>query len=354
MSIGLDLTTHQFCSIRPWEGQLASRSCRACFVAVEKSPLHRHLLDQMQLTYAECDNHLLVWGDHASSFSKIFQAQSPCLPLLPQGQLPENQPPIRQMLAYLIEGMLPNSVNEGEICGVAFPRSQASLRQSTSDFLTQLINLSGYRVAAISPSQAMALAEFAPCEYTGIALHIGAAVSDICVMHHGRVLWEQSVELSACLPESLWDEFQTSLVSSRSEVSSERTHHTDASGREKFGVDVAGIRPADVSSAGMTEFAAEVMMRCCVLQQVMERHFTGLTSASIFQSGSRPVPLLLGGECPRGSAVAQGMQQDMAALSGPLPIGEVRWPIFGEQTVARGCLIHAELESHAYGSIRAA
>ena len=345
MSIGLDLTTLNFSSLRPGEGQLAGRGCRACFVAVEKSPLHRHLLDQMQLTYAECDNHLLVWGDHASSFSKIFHAQSPCLPLLPQGQLPENQPPVRQMLAYLIEGLLPKSEGNGELCGVAFPRSHESLRQSTTDFLTQLINLNGYRVAEISPSRAMALAEFAACEYTGIALHIGASVSDMCVMNHGRVLWQQSVELSACLPASLWGEFQASLVSPRSEGPIGRAGRNDGSRHEKFGMDSTG-RP--------TEFATDVIMRCRVLQQVMERHFTGLTSASIFHSGSRPVPLLLGGECPRGSAVAQGMQQDMAALGGPLPIGDVRWPMFGEQSVARGCLIHAELESQANGSTRAA
>ncbi|MFN0195603.1 MAG: hypothetical protein ACKVT0_02585 [Planctomycetaceae bacterium] len=345
MSIGLDLTTLSFSSIRPGEGQLASRGCRACFVAVEKSPLHRHLLDQLQLAYAECDNRLLVWGEHASSFSKIFLAQSPCLPLLPQGQLPENQPPVRQMLAYLIEGLLPKSEGNGEICGVAFPRSHESLRQSTTDFLTQLINLSGYRVAAISPSRAMALAEFAACEYTGIALHIGAFVSDMCVMHHGRVLWHQSVELSACLPASLWGEFQSSLVSPRSEALTERAHGPVGSHREKLEAD---------ASREPTEFAADVIMRCRVLQQVMECHFTGLAAASIFQSSSRPVPLLLGGECPRGSAVAQGMQQDMAALGGPLPIGEVRWPMFGEQSVARGCLIHAELESQADGSTRAA
>ncbi|MDA0831688.1 MAG: hypothetical protein O2955_02410 [Planctomycetota bacterium] len=317
MSIGLDLTSTCFRSLRP-EGQtLAVRSCRADIVPVSKSPIHRQLVDQLQLNYAECDSHLLIWGDQANRYADAFHSSS--LPLLVDGCVPDNQPPIRQMLASLMEGLLPTTPTSGRICGVAFSRSQRATRQSTVDFFTQLISLSGYRVTAVAPAQALALAELSSCEYSGIVLHLGAAVSDFCVMQHGAILWKQQLDLYDFLPADVNDDYQSVLLTSGCDNTETTTNSTDMSN--------------------------DVMTRCRVMQSAMEHHFAGLAAAEVFTPTSNAVPLLLGGECPRGSDVISGMQHDMASLSGPIPISEVRWPLFGDHAVARGCLIHAELES---------
>ncbi|MEX0725782.1 MAG: hypothetical protein WEB58_16635 [Planctomycetaceae bacterium] len=317
MSIGLDLTTLCFRSLRADDTVLAGRSCRADVVPVGKSPIHRQLLDQLRLNYAECDSHWLLWGELAERYADVFH--SACLPLLTDGEVPENQPPIRQMLAYLMEGLLPTAETPNHLCGVAFSQSRSDPRRSTIDFFTQLINLCGYCVAAVSPAQALALAELSSCRYSGIVLHLGVAVSDFCVMHHGTVLWKESVDLLDVLPLDVSDAFQAVLLKA---------------GRDETDQTINAAASAD-----------DVLTRCRVMQTVMEHHFAGLTAAELFTPTSPAMPLLLGGECPRGSAVVSGLQQDMASLSGPIPLSEVRWPIFGEHAVARGCLIHAELES---------
>ncbi len=121
-------------------------------------------------------------GDAAADLSQMFQGRT--IPLLPKGAIPENDPLTRQIIASLVESLLPEPHHAREICCLTLPKlrsnlcgSQGAIGQFTSnpdfEFFIRLVCLRGYSPLILSSSMAVVLAELIEDAFTRISLTFG-------------------------------------------------------------------------------------------------------------------------------------------------------------------------------------
>ncbi|MBM4075733.1 MAG: hypothetical protein FJ267_08840, partial [Planctomycetes bacterium] len=114
MTIGLDLGSTQFRSLRLFDSELIGRQCRAIYASMPDSASHRRLLDQSNARYACCGGDLVLFGDQAIEWGEILNLH--IVSLLPGGRVPQSDPVARQILALMLDAVLPQATELGEIC----------------------------------------------------------------------------------------------------------------------------------------------------------------------------------------------------------------------------------------------
>ncbi|MEM1063369.1 MAG: hypothetical protein AAGJ97_13670, partial [Planctomycetota bacterium] len=184
MSLGLELGTDAVRSLRLRGDRLIARNAPSRYCLLADAPQVRELLDKSGLAYAVCDGQIALLGDAAVEADGLFGR--PSLPLLPDGKVPAEDPPARQIIAALVESLLPAPGAPGVICGLVLPG--AADEDGGPDFLTHLIRLRGYTPAVVSAARAAALATLEGQRFTGLTLVIGSASVEMSFVRAGRVV----------------------------------------------------------------------------------------------------------------------------------------------------------------------
>ncbi|MDB5342330.1 MAG: hypothetical protein JWP89_707 [Schlesneria sp.] len=194
MSVGLDLGTTEFRSIRDSGGELISRSCQAQYLVVKETPGHRRLLENTHARHATCGDDLIVFGDDAAECAAMLDL--PMLPLLRSGLLPSGDPVARQIVALTVEAVLPQTHRHGEICCLTIPGGYELNEDHQSldvRFLKQLVSLRGYSPQLISAGHATVLAELSEASFSGLGISLGATNCEFALIHCGRELGRCSI-----------------------------------------------------------------------------------------------------------------------------------------------------------------
>lgn len=334
MSISLDIGTSGFRSLRRIGGELVGRSVPAAFALVADEPSARHLLSRADLAFADGDGELALVGEGAIQHAAALRATP--LRLLPGGLVANDDPPARQLLATLIESLLPEPATSGERCGVVLPAASAADRAS-HEFLLRLMQMRGFTPLEISASHAVALASLSREGFTGIAMSFGAGGCSISVTHRGRELVN--------LREARGTDWIDAQI-----ASAEKQYTHDAAG-ERY-LDTESIRRqreslADPLTRPTTNFAAQVSE----LYRELLRSILGELSRSIEMERlgffATPFPVVCAGGGTRAAGFSGLMTAVLAATDFPLPVGQVRLARQDDYLVARGALINTELESSA-------
>ena len=105
MSVSLDIGTRALRSLRQQGARLIGRQNMARYVVLPDRPQQRRLLESSSYRYATCEGSLLVIGRAAGELAETLQI--PEIPLLRDGELPMDDPLARQVMASLIESLLP-------------------------------------------------------------------------------------------------------------------------------------------------------------------------------------------------------------------------------------------------------
>lgn len=340
MSIGLDLGARAFRSLRRGNNRLIGRACRSGYAILPDVPAQRELLQRAAISYAQCEDNLVLLGDSAAEFSRTFHA--PCLDLLPQGCIPREDPIARQIAAILVESLLPTPQTEGEICCFTTPgrvRGLQAVGADPAEFFTRVIKLSGYVPRRLNAGMAIVLADLVHEGFTGIGLTLGAAVCEVSLAHCG-------VEVAHCtLPRGgRWIDEQLALEG--------QSYCSDVFGNKRLDLDHAS-RKKERAAGGDAEASAEERQRLLALYrdlvtgiaETMKREF-----ARALRLHDVPQPLSL--VCTGGATELPGfcelLQRQLEVAEFPIRLRDVRMAREESQfTVARGCLVHAELESQA-------
>ena len=185
-TIGLDLGSSEFRSMWTDGESLIARRCPAIYMTMMDTPAHRRLLEQSKTRFASCSEQLLVFGDAALEWSAMLSL--PTLPLLRGGYIPASDSISRQILAIMIDTMLPQPTGSGRLCRMTLPGSGMDDRIATrdADFFQQLVTLRGYRPQLITATEALALAELNDAAFSGTVISIGHSTCEFGVMHCGR------------------------------------------------------------------------------------------------------------------------------------------------------------------------
>ena len=332
MSIALDIGTSRLRSLRREGEELVGRSVPAMFALVADEPSARSLLDRSQIPFAAGDGELALIGDAALMHAAAFRAIA--MRLMPGGLVPTDDPPARQLIATLIDSLLPDSLATGQTCGLILPAAMMA-DDASAAFLVRLIQLRGYDPICLSAGQATALATLSSEGFTGLALSFGAGGCSLSLVRHGSELAE------AALPGG------TDMIDARLAAAARcYTHDSDGTRcldvesirRQRESLSDPLTRPTTDFAAQVAEQYREVLLRVVkdLARQIEDRRLGAFTT---------PVPVVCAGGGARPAGFGGLMTAALAAIEMPLPIGPVRLAPASDYLVARGGLIHAELES---------
>ena len=317
MNVGLDLGTTQFRSTRTLQGELIVRQCPATYLAVADSAGHQRLIDNTRAQHATCGTDLIVFGDDAIDCAAMLDL--PVTPLLRNGKLPSDDPVARQVLALMIDAVLPPADRRTDVCCLIVPGGyhfEANDIPFDVRFLQQLTTLRGYVPRLISSSQAIVLAELPQASFSGLGISLGAASCEFGVIHCGQEL--ARISIASPLGE-LADAFSADSTSPSSE-------------RHIFSVDSA-------RQAAWEHNCFRLLVS--ILNEAREK----LAESN----GIRLLPQSAHVVCAGGITAADGFSKAFEAAweKAAWPVSAIRIRIASDPTytIARGALIQAHLEN---------
>lgn len=330
MSLGLELGTDAVRSLRLRGDRLIARSVPSRYCLLADAEPVRELLDKSGLPYAVCDGQLALLGEAAVGSDGLFGR--PSLPLLPEGRVPTNDPPARQIVAALVETLLPAPAAAGVLCGLVLPGGPEA---DGAEFLTHLVRLRGYIPEVVPAARAAALATLEGHRFTGLVLVMGSATVELSFVRGGRVVGATRI-----------DEGTDAI--DRDLASLEELYVFDAEGHRYR--DEAQIRKTREDFAGT--LAAPSGPR---EKRIAERYAGWIDALFAEASGETPggrapeaVPLVCVGGPTRIPGFQSFLAGRIAEATLPVEVTEIRVSD-PELTLSRGALIHAELERAGAG-----
>lgn len=337
MSVGLDIGASQIRCLRRRDEQLVGRSARAQFTPLPDAPEFRALLTAGQIPFAMCDEALTIVGDNAAEYSNLFHVRPQSL--LPQGRLPTNDPVARQSLAALVDALLGEPDQPGEMCGVTLPGGETFQSLATSselEFFSRLIRLRGFFPQVLSSGMAAVLAELSRQCFTGLGLSFGAATSELVVAHRGIELLMCSIPQGGdWLDEQIAKEFGDAI---RDDAGEPILDLAKAAMRR---LSFAGHLGSPISDA--ERFLASLHRD--LLYALIRSATFAIAGRPQVAEIPQPMPVIVIGGVSRIAGFDDLLWRAFDLARFPLAIREVRFATRHDFTVARGCLINAQLES---------
>lgn len=337
MSVGLDIGASQIRCLRHRDEQLVGRSVRTLFTALPDAPEFRALLASGQIPFAVCDEALTIVGDNAAEYSDLFHVRPQSL--LPQGRLPTNDPVARQTLAALVDALLGEPDQPGEMCGVTLPGGETFQSLATSselEFFSRLIRLRGFSPQVLSAGMATVLAELSRHCFTGLGLSFGAATSELVVAHRGLELLACSIPQGGdWLDEQIATEFNDAVRDEAGELILDLAKAT----ARRHAFDGALSSPnsdADRFLASLHRDLIYALIRSATFAVARQPRVTEIP---------QPLPVVVVGGVSRIGGFEELLWHAFELARFPLAIREIRFATRHNFTVARGCLINAQLET---------
>lgn len=189
-SIGLDLGSTEFRSIRMTNGRLVGRKIPAYYCVLDDKPSNRRLLEQAQIPYATAKEALIVIGEAALELSTLIHC--PVIPVMLEGRLPWNDPVGRQVCVIMIESLVPNADQTESHCSISRSSFMDKERGDTSNFLFKILELRGYEVTTLDSGTAVILAELQHYDFSGLAIVVGAESVSVSLTHLGKPIFEEA------------------------------------------------------------------------------------------------------------------------------------------------------------------
>ena len=337
MTIAFDPGAFALRSLRRRGRELVARRCRTIAVTVSDNDARRRWLERSNLPHLVAEKFLVLPGEAAIEAEGLFGA----IPrdLLPNGELPKSDPVTRQVIAMLVDGMLPWSSHPQEVCCFSQPGCEKRVLHDdpTFDqrmqFFSRIIRLRGYHPLPLNPATALVLAELGSAGFTGVGIVLGASGCDVAVVHRGSQI--------ACgrLPRGgRWIDEQLA-----------RRQHVlegNSSGRDEVDVE-AGRRQKEAASllAPGNEAGRQVVdLYGNLIAELVEVLCETLASQSQIALLPQPLPLVCGGGTAKIPGFKDLFESELLRQQFPVALAGLRMAADSEYSVARGCLIHATLE----------
>jgi hypothetical protein len=332
MSIGLDLGTSRFRSLRRQDRRLIARQTPTAYAAVEATTDHARLLNQIRIPVIRSDAAFLVSGPDAESFAAAFSR--PLIPLFVEGQLPEADPIARQVVAERLGSVIEHQGREARAgCSVVLPRD-AVAGSATHDYLLRLVTLQGYAPQPISTAQAVGLAELSTSGFAGVVLSFGASCASLALIERGQIGTLVEVPCGGDWIDRTIAEETGLCLHDRDGL---RYFDTVGSARWKQAPDRQLNTPTDATSA--------VLLRCYteVLTSLLGRFQRALVREGMNGVRRTALPIICHGGCTRINGFLTLFSRLWQQAEIDLSIGASRLSQDDNWTVARGCLIHSEV-----------
>jgi len=334
MSIALDIGVHRLRSLRRSGQQLVGRSSCAVYSVLDDEPSVREILDRIGVSYGQCEGSLLLIGDDAVNCSPAFHI--PCVPLLPEGRVPRDDAPARQIIGSLVSHLLPKPAHADEPCCITLPGTSASRDNHERAFLSQLVRLQGYTPLPLTASMALILAELVDQSFTGIGFVMGASSCQMSLAHRGIEVANVTIPLGG--------NWIDSELARR-----ENLYRWDARGNKSL--DVVSVRAWKESESRSIEQPSDDRERFLgelyheLIAHVVRVAAINFANTRAVERIQQPVTLVAAGGAASIAGFSEVLSRAWKEASFPVNVEASRVVEDSEYTVARGCLIWAELEA---------
>ncbi|MCA9026094.1 MAG: hypothetical protein KDA86_12875 [Planctomycetaceae bacterium] len=334
MTIALDLGTRHIRSLRREEGRLFGRTNLAEYIALPDTPGHRRLLERAASSFGRCEDSLLVIGEASVELAETLQL--PTIPLMPKGRLPVDDPLARQVLASLVDAVMPAARSKGQPCWMTIPGAIFEESESPERiFFSQLVRLKGFEPLVVSSGRSVILAELGANGFTGLGFDFGAGATRASLAYHG-----EEIACSVLNKGGHWIDMR--LADSEDSVlyDSQGNRYLDFS---------AITRWKESKLVSVLNPLSEREQRLSLLYEELIGEMLAQLRADVVKQTSiaqlpQPLPLVCSGGVSRVSGFAGLVEEMLRDTMFPLEISHVRCATEADYTVARGSLILAELE----------
>ena len=334
MKISLDLGSHSFRSLRSAGDHLVARRMRSTYCTLSDSETHRRLLERTGTEFLTCDQHLVLIGEPAIEISRLLQI--PCLELLPRGQLAAHDPISRQIINLLIDALLPQAEAGGVCCFTHGGAMRRSLVAAQLDFFSRLIRLRGYTPLPLPAGQALILAELVEDRFTGIGVVVGAAACEVTVTQLGQELHSWTIPRGG-----RW--IDEHMARERGDL----LH--DAAGQRLLDLDKAALDREALAPAVLAPVSRDekLLARLCreLTWEIADDLCQKLREDPRLGSLPRPLSLVCGGGIAQVPGFGDLLQDALHLRDAANPVGRIVTADSSPYTIARGLLVHAELET---------
>ena len=341
MNVSLDIGAYGLRSLHITHGGVQGRKCRSVYSVLPDNSTQRKLLEQAQIPFGHCEDHLLLMGNAALEYSRLFQ--SPYVSLLPDGVLPHDDPPARQILALMVDALLPAPAGGSNTCCLTLP-SEANSREQ--DFFTRLVRLKGYEPIVISAAKALTLAEMVADHFNGIALSFGAGHCEVSAAHCSR-------ELARLIVPQGGDWIDRELAKQEKIVAydSQGQAFLDVvSVRQRKETLATDERPLAADAFEKNLYTLTGRLVRSVFDQLEQRWHHEPALAEL----PAEVDVVYGGGMARLPGFDILLQRICQQTDLPFAVRSIQPADLSDYTVARGCLIHGQLEAGTAPENRAA
>lgn len=303
MSIGLDLGSTQFRSLRRHGSRLIGRQCPCVYAIIADTPTNRRMIERDDLPYFELDRELVLIGDAAVTWAD--HAPIALRSLLPDGRFPADDGLAREILGFLLDAVVPSATFPQEICAVTIP-GELLPRDPHPErmFFTQLIQNRGYQPVIVGQGFAAVLAELEDANFSGIGMCLGASQCEFALVQCGA-------EVARC-----------SIPWGTADIVNEE-HSVD----EQL----------------VTDFLVELLLEAGLR----------ISQNNGFRVVSQPLTIICNGGIVQRPDFEERLHHAWQRATWPVPIRAIRIATDAQYTIARGCLIQAKLE-HQTAAFRAA
>ena len=165
---------------------------RAQYTVLPNTAAHLHALADNHISYATCEDNLVVFGNQAAGVRWL--SKTPSAPLFTDGQIPREDAPARQILSILTRALLP-AVDSVGYCFYTGPAGDGE--QQNNEFLSRLIRMHGWIPIAGSAGNAVILASGSEQRFTGISVIVGAESTRIAVARFGQELSTETLNVGS-------------------------------------------------------------------------------------------------------------------------------------------------------------
>lgn len=177
--------------------RLSMYSEQSEYAIVSNTAQHKLAIESLEVPYAECDQAVVVYGNHAVDVQWLSRV--PRTPLFVDGNVPSGDAPARQILSLLTEAMLPTADENRNLCAFTVPglRDGSDQAQMSEAFLYRLIQLNGYQPILVNPAEASLLATCSDASFTGISIVLGAEATTICIARFGMLIATETLAIGS-------------------------------------------------------------------------------------------------------------------------------------------------------------
>lgn len=338
MSVALDLGTHAARSLRVGQNEMLRRQSRTVSLLLEDGAAARSRLKQFDVPFIPCDDRLAVPGDAAAELARIFSLA--CQDLLCDGQVPYSDPVTRQMIAVLIESLLPAAPQQGMICCYTQPGHGRSDNvedphlDRRREFVSRIIRLRGYEPLPINPAMALILAEMEPEQFTGVGVCLGASGCEMVLAHRGKPVASLRIPRGGRSIDELL-------------AAHSRRICIDSFGQSVLDLEQARRRREELSWEALSDDEQRLVERA--LNDLVHEVVLGLQRLLMaqFKRFSEPLTIVLGGGLAQSQGLQTRFQKQIARTLPALRDSPIRLASDAASAVVRGCLVQALLEDQS-------